>query len=100
MVFRRASRLLSLGLSVALSVSFTGVAALETSANTLLADSGSTNQWHKKPTPKKGHVTPKSKRPHKSTKNLQKGKKNSLHSKHRPQKPPHKSLGGSQTRTT
>jgi hypothetical protein len=100
MVFRRASRLLALGLSVALSVSFTGVAALATSTDTLLADSGSTNQWHKTPTPKKGHVTPKSKKPHKSTKNLQKGKKNSLHSKARPKKPLHKSLGGSLTRTT
>lgn len=114
MAFRRASRLFRFGLSAALSVGLTGASVVGVladmrapdgtqsgqSTELLLADSGSTHQWHKKPTPKKGHVPPKSKRPLKSTKNLHKGKKNSLHSKSRPKRPPQKSFGGSQTRTT
>ncbi len=114
MVFRHASRLFRFGLSAALSVGLTGAsvggvladigtphgAQSGQSTELLLADSGSTHQWHKKPTPKRGHVPRKSKKPLKSTKNLHKGKKNSLHSKARPKKPPQKSFGGSLTRTT
>ena len=114
MVFLRASRFFRFGLSAALSVGLAGAsvggvladigtphgAPSGQATDLILADSGSTNQSHKKPTPKKGHVPPKSKKPLKSTKKSQKSKKNSLHRKARPKKPSQKSFGGSQARTT
>ena len=107
MVLQCASRLFRFGLVTALGLSLTGVtvAGLPTDMRTsdgalLLADSGSTTPGHQKPTPKKGHGSSKSKKSHKCTKHAHKGKKGSLHSKAHPKKPPHQSLGGSQTRTT
>jgi len=104
MIFPRASRLLCLGLSTALSLTGVTVAGVATDMRTsdgalLLADSGSTGQGQKK-THKKGQVSPKSKKSHKCAKHSHKGKKNSLHSKARPKKPSQHFQGGSQTRTT